>query len=255
MSNLDLFSGKDKTEIAIDRLKAFCPPEGYYVAYSGGKDSDTILDLVKKSGCKFDAHYNLTTVDPPELVKYIKREHPEVQIHRPEKTMWKLIVENGMPPTRLVRYCCRILKEGGGAGRHVVVGLRWEESARRKQRRMVEACFRDDRKFYIHPILDWSSEDVWSYIRKNNVKYCSLYDEGWNRLGCIMCPMNRNRIKESERWPKYKKRYIKALDDALQVARSKGNKASFATGEQYFNWWISDVRNIKDDPDQTVMFE
>jgi len=114
MSNLDLFTQKDKTEIAIDRLKAFCPPEGYYVAFSGGKDSVVIFDLVKRSGCKFDAHYNLTTVDPPELVKFIRQQHPEVTIRRPEKTMWKLIVENGMPPTRLIRYCCRILKEGGG---------------------------------------------------------------------------------------------------------------------------------------------
>jgi phosphoadenosine phosphosulfate reductase len=255
MSNLDLFSGKDKAEIAIERLQAFCPQEGYYVAFSGGKDSVVILDLVKRSGVKYDAHYNLTTVDPPELVQFIKREYPEVEIHKPEKTMWKLIVENGMPPTRLVRYCCRILKEGGGAGRHVVVGLRWEESARRKQRRMVEACFKDDRKFYIHPILDWSSEDVWSYIRKNNVKYCALYDEGWDRIGCILCPMNRNRTKEADRWPKYKKRYIKALDAALVVAKAKGNKASFDNGESYFNWWVSDKRNTRGDVDQTVMFE
>ena len=249
MSNLDLFSGKDKAEIAIERLQAFCPPGGYYVAYSGGKDSDTILDLVKKSGCKFDAHYNLTTVDPPELVQYIKREHPEVQIHRPAKTMWKLIVENGMPPTRLVRYCCRILKEGGGAGRHVVVGLRWEESARRKQRRMVEACFKDDRKFYIHPILDWSSEDVWSYLKKINIPYCSLYDEGWKRIGCILCPMNRNRVKEAERWPTYKKAYIRAFNKISE--KSKRGR----TGEEIFNRWISDVK-IKDlETDQTVMFE
>jgi phosphoadenosine phosphosulfate reductase len=256
VSNLDLFSGKDKAEIAIERLQTFCPPEGYYVAFSGGKDSVVILDLVKRSGCKFDAHYNLTTVDPPELVQFIKREHPEVEIHRPEKTMWKLIEENGMPPTRIIRYCCRILKEGGGSSRYVVVGIRWEESARRNKRKMVEACFRDDRRFYVHPIIDWTSTDVWQYIRSRELKYCSLYDEGWKRIGCILCPMNRNREKEADRWPKYKKQYIKALDKALIRSRSKGNKSTFINGEDFFDWWISlDKKHLKDDPDQTVMFE
>ena len=121
---------------------------------------------------------------------------------------------------------------------------------------MVEACFRDDRRFYIHPIIDWSSEDVWEYIKKNNVKYCSLYDEGWDRIGCILCPMNRNRVKEADRWPTYKKAYIKALDKALAVSRTKGNKATFSNGEEYFAWWVKDDRKMKkENPDQTVMFE
>ena len=72
---------------AIDLLLDHCPLEGYYVAFSGGKDSTVILDLVKRSGCKFDAHYSVTTVDPPELVQFIKREHPEVAFERPKKTM------------------------------------------------------------------------------------------------------------------------------------------------------------------------
>lgn len=251
----DLFTGKSKTETAIDRLQAFCPPEGYYVAFSGGKDSIVILDLVKRSGCKYDAHYSLTTVDPPELVQFIKREHQEVEIHKPKKTMWKLIEENGMPPTRLIRYCCRILKEGGGAGRHVVVGLRWEESARRQKRRMIEACFKDDRKFYVHPILDWTTEDVWKYIKQNHLPYCKLYDEGWERIGCILCPMNRNRTREATRWPHYKHMYIKALDKAIVQSKKKGNKQSFNSGEDFFNWWVSDKKVKNEDPDQTVMFE
>jgi phosphoadenosine phosphosulfate reductase len=76
----DLFRGRiDKVAMAIERMKAFEPPEGYYLAYSGGKDSDTILALAKMAGVKFDAHYHLTTVDPPELVYHVRR-HPAVDL-------------------------------------------------------------------------------------------------------------------------------------------------------------------------------
>jgi phosphoadenosine phosphosulfate reductase len=83
----DLFTGKSKEEIAIERIKTFCPPEGYYVAFSGGKDSVIILDLVKRSGVKFDAHYNITGIDPPELFRFIRDNFPEVQRHKPEITI------------------------------------------------------------------------------------------------------------------------------------------------------------------------
>ena len=248
-------TGKSKEEVAIERIKAFCPPEGYWVGISGGKDSSVINDLVIRSGVKSDFHFHLTSIDPPEVIKFVKNYMPHVEIHRPASTMWKLIVENGMPPTRLIKYCCRILKEGGGESRTVVTGIRWEESSRRGKRKMVEACFRDNRKFYIHPIIDWSSEDVWQYIRSHNLPYCQLYDEGWKRIGCIMCPENRNRINETKRWPTYKQAYIRALDRALVVARAKGNKATFSNGEDYFNWWVTNSRTGKTDPDQTVMFE
>ena len=93
----------DKVKVAIDRIKTFEPAEGYYVAFSGGKDSVVILDLVKRAGVKFDAHYNITGIDPPELYYFIRDQHPEVERHRPEMTMWSLIVKKMMPPTRLIR--------------------------------------------------------------------------------------------------------------------------------------------------------
>ena len=130
--------GYDKVEAAIKRLKAFEPPDGYYVAFSGGKDSQCVYHLCQMAGVKFDAHYNVVGVDPPELVQFIKDYYPDVQRDIPKDdegkpiTMWNLIPKKLMPPTRIVRYCCEKLKECSGEGRVTVTGVRWEESVRRK---------------------------------------------------------------------------------------------------------------------------
>nr|DAR46936.1 MAG TPA: phosphoadenosine-phosphosulfate reductase [Caudoviricetes sp.] len=129
---------RTKAENAIKRLQSFEPPEGYFVAFSGGKDSQCIYHLCQMAGVKFDAHYSVTSVDPPELVQFIKRQYPDVIFDLPRYangeriTMWNLIQKHSMPPTRMVRYCCEELKESRGEGRVVVTGVRWAESARRK---------------------------------------------------------------------------------------------------------------------------
>ncbi len=127
----------EKVKEAINRLKVFEPSDGYYVAYSGGKDSDAVRILCKLAGVKHEVHHNLTTVDAPETVEYIKSV-PEVQIDKARyddgapKTMWNLIPRKLMPPTRLMRWCCSELKECGGKGRMIVTGMRWEESTNRR---------------------------------------------------------------------------------------------------------------------------
>lgn len=148
-----LYGEVDKVKVAIKRLQLHEPPEGYYVAFSGGKDSCVVLDLCKRAGVKFDAHYNLTTVDPPELVYFIRDNFPEVEKHRPNFSMWELIVKNKLPPMRNARYCCRELKERGGDGRVVVTGVRHAESARRSKRKLVETCNNRGGKSFIHPII------------------------------------------------------------------------------------------------------
>lgn len=127
-----------KVDVAIRRLQNFEPEEGYYLAFSGGKDSQCIYYLAKQADVKFDAHYHVTSVDPPELVKFIKEQYPDVSRDIPRDkngnaiTMWSLIGEHTIPPTRIARYCCKDLKETGGKGRIVVTGVRWSESANRK---------------------------------------------------------------------------------------------------------------------------
>ena len=261
--------GKDKVQVAIDRLKTFEPPEGYYLAFSGGKDSVVVKALADMAEVKYDAHYNLTSVDPPELVQFIKT-FDDVQIDRPKDkngnqvTMWNLIPTKKMPPTRIVRYCCKYLKEMGGQGRLVITGVRWAESPNRKNnqgeitvmspkkkeredmiqsgnfiqtdkggvvlnndnadsRKMVEQCYKQS-KTVVNPIIDWSTDEVWEFIREYNIPYCKLYDEGYKRLGCIGCPMgsNESRIKDFQRYPKYKQAYIRAFDRMIENYESGG---------------------------------
>lgn len=77
----------EKVQKSIKRLKAFEP---YYLCYSGGKDSDCIRILADLAGVKHDIEHNLTTVDAPETVRYIKS-IPDVKIEMPKYSMWQLI--------------------------------------------------------------------------------------------------------------------------------------------------------------------
>lgn len=127
----------EKVKTSIERMKAFEPPEGYLLAFSGGKDSVVLKALADMAGVKYRAHYNVTSVDPPELIYFIREKYPDVEWEYPRYddgkriTMWNLIPRKQIPPTRLMRYCCEKLKEGTGSRRYVLTGVRWAESSRR----------------------------------------------------------------------------------------------------------------------------
>lgn len=275
----------EKEKRAIEYLKSFEPEtEPYYLCYSGGKDSDCIRILASLAGVKHDIVNNHTTVDAPETVRYI-RSIPNIQIEYPERTMWQLIEEKGMPPTRLVRYCCSELKEHGGKGRVKVTGVRWAESPKRAEsagvvkvigkpktveriaeemgldgrinhqggyvlnddndssRRFVEMCYRTTSTM-VNPIVDWSDEDVWEFLRHYGCQSNPLYECGYKRIGCIGCPNAScaNRKREFARYPKYKENYIKAFDRMLKRRVEKGLPISdmWQDGQQVFKWWIGD---------------
>ena len=243
-----LFETVDRVQIAIERLQAYeglalqMHPDGFFVADSGGKDSGAIVHLAKLAGVKHTCHYHPTTIDPPELVRFLRRKRPETIFGKPSTNMWDLIVKKGMPPTRLARYCCAALKEHGGAGRFVVTGIRWQESTQRKGRQMVEACrMPGANRRLIHPIVDWTEADVWQLHKDHGVPYCELYDEGFKRLGCIGCPMGRRKQMEAQfkRWPHYKKLYIRAFDRC--IAKRESNRTvseNWPTGQAMFDWWL-----------------
>jgi phosphoadenosine phosphosulfate reductase len=230
-----------KTRVAIDRLIEHEPTEGYYLAFSGGKDSIVIYDLAVKSGIKFDAHFSMTTVDPDEVRSFIKNNYPGVIWERPKRSMFKMIEDKMMLPTRIIRYCCSELKEIGGRDRVVVTGVRRAESVNRKVRKIFEKSTRFANSWLLHPIVDWSDTDVWDYIKRNNLKYCSLYDEGKTRIGCIMCPMQgtKGMLKDKERFPKYYKAYLRAIDRMLIKLQKLGKRCEHGnTAEEVMHWWI-----------------
>lgn len=257
--------GKDKVQVAIDRLRTFEPHEGYYLAFSGGKDSVVIKTLADMAGVKYDAHYTVTSVDPPELVQFIKT-FDDVSFDRPldkdgnQITMWNLIPKRKMPPTRIVRYCCQALKETRGGNRFVVTGVRWAESAKRKQSRggleiangskmrdhadpdnpdnETLARFCPTKGHHIlNPIIDWENDDVWEFIHEYNVPYCELYDKGYKRLGCIGCPMSYNQAEELEKYPKYKAAYLRTFQRMYESFDE--DKCKWKSGQDIYDWWIS----------------
>ena len=285
LGQLNIF-GKTKLEATLERIKTFEPKDGYYLAFSGGKDSQCIYHLCKMAGVKFDAHYRVTSVDPPELVQFIKEYYPDVSREIPRDkegnaiTMWNLIPKRRLPPTRIARYCCSTLKESGGTGRCTMTGVRWSESVNRSKnqggvtimsrskklrdtlqeeeidyretdrsgvvlnldndqaRRGVEICYRTH-KTLVNPIIDWDESDVWEFLNDvAKVPHCRLYDEGFKRLGCIGCPMGggKGQMKAFERWPTYKRAYIRAFEKMLHSS-DKGYD-NWKNGDEVMEWWL-----------------
>ena len=238
-------------------------PDGYYLCDSYGKDSCVILDLAKRSGVKFTANHNLTTLDPPELIWFGRKNHPNTIVHRPKMAMLAMLcAKNNGPPTRLSRWCCAEYKENKGNNRVKVMGIRAAESNRRRANWKVFQPHRND-GFALNPILYWADENVWQYIRQNKIPYCSLYDEGWKRLGCIGCPMaGDGRYKEFARWPKYEQAWKRSIMKFWQkwhgVPTLAGNPRwfeKFRDGEDLFHWWMEEMpKEDKGDECQMGLF-
>jgi phosphoadenosine phosphosulfate reductase len=232
-----------KIQVAIDRMKIHQPADGYYLAFSGGKDSCALKKLAEMGGIKFDAHYSVTTIDPPELVRFIKEQHKDVIWDRPVKPFLKEFVYRGAPRRR-ARWCCAVYKEGGGEGRSVLTGIRWAESFRRKTgRKLFEVCYKNAGKKTLNPIIDWTERDVWLFIGKTNTPYCSLYDEGRSRLGCLFCPMAKQRARDADvlRYPNFVKAFQRAFIDlyADRKVRDTAGIRNYADGMEFWDWWIS----------------
>lgn len=278
----------DKVDIAVRRLQEAAEmsqmlyEKPLVITYSGGKDSDTILKLAQIAKIPFEVLHNHTTADAPETVYHVRNKFRELELSgikcdidyhvQPDGkrvTMWNLIPRKLMPPTRLMRYCCSELKEGGGKDRFIITGVRWAESAARKKnrgsleviarrkerslilsndndedRRLFESCQMAGQRV-VNPIIDWTTEDVFDFCKAEKVNLCPLYAEGWHRVGCIGCPMaGKKRCIEFSRYPTYKKAYIAAFDRMIEERKRRDIMKGFTrmgdTGVDVFHWWMED---------------
>jgi len=238
-------------EKTIKFIQTHEPSEGYFLGFSGGKDSIVLYDLTQKSGVNFEAHYSNTGIDPPEIVKFIKRNYPEVVMHKPKRSFYRSIPINGFP-TKWARWCCDTLKKNPTKDvplKHRLLGIRAEESWRRKRKPQIEKHFGKQIAYY--PILHWLEWEVWDHIETNNIPYPSLYDEGFHRIGCIICPflcnLNSKNLKmHQERWPKQYKAFERAMAE-LYYNREwwRQMKKRYAmTFDEFLNNWYQGNQNI-----------
>lgn len=238
-----------------------------------------LLDLFKKSGVQFYVIHNHTTLDAPETVYYIRRKFYELElagipckIYYPQINFWSLCLQNSLLPSRILRFCCAKLKERNIPELRFAThsfGVRKAESVKRAMNRdsiemrnnvgysdlqkfhfdnaedvkQTGACYTKN-YFIVNPLAYWSDEYLWDYIESKHIEINPLYGCGFKRIGCIGCPMagTESRLREFDRYPKFKDRFIKLAEDILAKRKAEGkpNKYNFKCGQEYFNWWLYD---------------
>lgn len=247
---------------------------------SGGKDSAVICRLAENAGIPFEICHSHTTADAPETVYHVRKRAKEYEekgikytiilpTYQGKRTsMWDLIPKKLIPPTRIARYCCAVLKETTGRGRFIATGVRWEESTRRaanrgslevlastrsknlilngdndEDRQLFESCQMKGERV-CNPIIDWTNRDVWDFLTDQKVEVNPLYNEGFCRVGCVGCPMaGKMRYVEFARWPGFQRNYIRTFDRMLEARKARGKTCDMrwgTTGEDVFHWWMED---------------
>lgn len=237
------------------------PIDGSYNTFSGGKDSQCLYHIVKLSGVKYSTYMNLTSVDPPEVLRFVETQYSDVELIKPKTSIYEMAKKKHILPTITHRWCCHEFKETSGAGKVTLIGIRKQESVRRAKRKEVSTnikgkrieenfdqwsgheenmttCVSGKDKILLSPILYWSEQDVWEFLKINNIPHCELYDKGYKRIGCICCPMssNKQKIKEIKKWPHVKRNWLKTINRLIENGYVNYN---FSDEEIGFKWWIS----------------
>lgn len=253
--SIDLIRKSEKMALRLD------PENGFYNTFSGGKDSQCLYHLVKLAGVKHKTHMNLTSVDPPEVIRFVKTQYPDVELIKPRMSIYDMAKKKHLLPTMRFRWCCAEFKETSGSGKVTLLGIRKEESARRAKRCEISANIKGKRtdrtfdqwseheeqmvtcvggkdKILVSPIIYWTEQDVWEFLNANDIPHCELYDQGCPRVGCICCPMShpRQKTKEIKRWPHVKRNWLKTIQWLIDNGYINHD---FNDAETGFRWWIS----------------
>ena len=198
----DLFHTENKLARAIARIKTYCTGKKTLVAFSGGKDSQCCYHLCQDAGVEFSAQYSITRFEPPELINFIRENYPDVTFRRAFDFSLIGEIEYRGLPTRWTRWCCDAKHRKTPGFDISVIGIRAAESPRRAANWRTFGRKKDG-TWYVCPIFDWTDADVWEYLNGKGLPHCSLYDEGYRRIGCVCCPLSPSTMRrEAERWPK-----------------------------------------------------
>lgn len=254
--SIDLIRKSEKMALRLD------PENGFYNTFSGGKDSQCLYYLVKLAGVKHKTYMNLTSVDPPEVIRFVKQHYPDVELIKPRMSIFEMAKRKHILPTMRFRWCCAEFKEMSGVGKVTLIGIRKQESARRAKREEIStnikgkraeetfdqwseheeqmvSCVGGKDKVLVSPIIYWTERDVWEFLNKNGIPHCKLYDEGRTRIGCLCCPISnyKQKLKDIREYPHVKRGWLKVIQWLIDNEYVNHN---FSDAETGFRWWISE---------------
>ena len=234
---IELLQNAERLALTYDK------ENGFYLAFSAGKDSQALFHMAELAGVKFKGHINWTSVDPPQVIRFKRKYYPEVVEHKPKESIYDLAINRGILPSKQIRWCCADLKESAGAGKVTLIGIRAEESTRRAKRHEVEVSntrfsgnldeFEEWRKAEIAKKVERLikkmkregkkvNEDEFSLQSDNEVRCINgkdsilispIFEWTERRIGCILCPMSQyqQKVKELKDFPHVKRGWIRAI--------------------------------------------
>ncbi len=243
--NLQLFNSETPKE-AIEFIKNSIGNEIAFIGMSGGKDSIVSTELAKMAGIKYELYYSFTGIDAPEVIRFIRKYYPECKFLMPRKTFWQDLAVHSPPSDRL-RWCCTALKKNAAwklPHKKRIMGIRAEESPRRAKYGRINRFEKLGHTHY-YPIFYWKEWQIWNFINSNNLPYPVLYDWGFDRIGCVVCPYHSEKTGKMhamyrKHWPKYFDRWEKSIT-ALYAKRVKqGKKMFYPSAREFLDAWYFD---------------
>lgn len=216
----------------------------FTVSFSGGKDSQVMLHLFERAGVPYHAVYNVTTIDHPANVNFIRKHYPQVEFVHPKLNFWQIVRKKKLLPIRGKRFCCKFLKEYYGNG-IVALGVRREESTKRKKYKLIEKDYTNRVKLHFYPIIDWLEWEIWQYIEDNRLPVNPCYDFR-RRVGCMVCPFapTKELIMVFNEFPNLKKKMLSTIHE-LRINTNYASRYKDKTDEEILEWWMS-KKSIKE---------